>query len=102
MRCLYIWIMSVVHDHRGVPIRLTGERMAHILEHPEMSGMEASVSETLRRPESVVRSRSDEEARLYYRFHADTPVGAKFLCVVVKVRSEDAFVLTAYLTDNRI
>lgn len=74
--------------------------MAHILEHPEMSGMEADISETLRRPESVVRSRSDEEARLYYRFHDDTPVGAKFLCVVVKARREGAFVLTAYLTDK--
>ncbi|MGH3088117.1 MAG: hypothetical protein ACRDSJ_12455, partial [Rubrobacteraceae bacterium] len=74
--------MSVVHDHRGMPIRLTDERMAHMLEHPEMSGMETGISETLRRPESVVRSRSDESARLYYRFHPDTPVGAKLMCVV--------------------
>lgn len=92
--------MNVIHDHRGMPIRLTDERMAHILEHPEMAGMEASISETLRNPERVVRSRSDEEARLYYLFHPDTPVGEKFLCVVVKVFPEDAFVLTAYLTDR--
>ncbi|MBA2693856.1 MAG: hypothetical protein H0U65_15420 [Rubrobacter sp.] len=88
-RLLYIWKMDIVYDHRGMPIRLTDGRKAHILEHPEMSGMEAGISDTLRRPESVVRSRSDEETRLYYRFHPETPVGAKFLCVVVKVRSED-------------
>ena len=27
-------------------------------------------------------------------------VGGKHLCVVVKVRQEDAFVVTAYLTDR--
>ena len=30
--------MRVIHDYQGVPIRLTDERLAHILEHPEMVG----------------------------------------------------------------
>lgn len=65
-----------------------------------MAGMEPKIAETLRDPERVIQSRSDDEARLYYRFYTDAPVGEKFLCVVVKVRREDAFILTAYLTDR--
>ncbi len=53
-RRLYIWVMSVVHDHRGMPIRLSDERMTHILEHPEMSGMEAGIPEALRRPDFII------------------------------------------------
>lgn len=65
-----------------------------------MSGLEDAIEKTLQAPEAVVRSRSDEQARLYYRFYPDTLVGEKFLCVVVKVQAEDAFILTAYLTDR--
>jgi len=48
----------------------------------------------------VVESLFDPDIRLYYRFYRGTAVGAKHLCVVVKVSAEDAFVLTAYLTDS--
>lgn len=81
-------------------IRLTDERLAHILEHPEMEEMEAEIGETLAAPERVVRSRSDAEARLYYRFYPETRSDGKFLCVVVKALVEDPFVITAYLTDK--
>ncbi len=81
-------------------IRLTDERLTHILDHPEMANMETEIGETLLRPEHVAQSRSDEEVRLYYRFYPETRVGGKFLCVVVKFREEDAFVITAYLTDK--
>ncbi|MCZ7640697.1 MAG: hypothetical protein M5U12_34355 [Verrucomicrobia bacterium] len=66
--------MKILRDHEGLAIRLTDERLAHILEHPEMAAMEAAI--------------------------AFAPVvGGKYLCVVVKVLEADAFVLTAYLTD---
>lgn len=92
--------MRVLHDHEGLAIRLTDERLAHILEHPEMAGMEQAIEATLRGPERVVGSLSDPQARLYYRFYFGTRVGDRYLCVVVKVAGEDAFVLTAYLTDR--
>ena len=92
--------MRILHDYQGVPIRLTDERLAHILEHPEMAGLEGAIEETLTRPEKVVESFSDPQARLSYRFYVGTRVGDKYLCVVVKVLGEDAFVLTAYLTDR--
>jgi hypothetical protein len=92
--------MQVLRDFQGLAVRITAERLRHILEHPEMAGMEAAIEETLRRPERVVQSMSDVAARLYYRFYIRTVVGGKFLCVVVKTIDEDAFVLTAYLTDR--
>ena len=92
--------MKLLRDFQGLSIRLTDERLAHILEHPEMAGMEPAIEETLLRPERVVASFSDPEARLYYRFYLGTRVGDKYLCVIVKMRDVDAFVLTAYLTDK--
>jgi hypothetical protein len=92
--------MRVIRDFQGVSIRLTDERLAHILEHPEMETLAGAIEETLRHPEKVVESLSDPDARLYYRFYVGTPVAGKWLCVVVKFVGEDAFVLTAYLTDR--
>ena len=92
--------MEVIVDYQGLAVRLTDERLAHILDHPEMIGLEAAISETLNHPALVIQSISDEAARLYYRFYSGTRVGDKFVCVVVKVKPGDAFVLTAYLTDE--
>ena len=92
--------MKVLHDFQGLAIRLTDERRTHILEHPEMVPMEPAIEETLLHPERVVQSFSDPQARLYYRFYFRTIVGSKYLCVVVKMLDDDAFVLTAYLTDR--
>ncbi len=89
--------MRTFRDYEGRAIRLTDERLAHILEHPEMRGMEDRIAETLLRPERVMESLSDPEARLYYRMYVATRVGDKYLCVVVKMADNDAFVLTAYL-----
>lgn len=48
--------MKVLKDHEGRPVRLTDERLAHILEHPEMQGMEGPIEETVRAPERVLES----------------------------------------------
>ncbi len=53
-------------------------RLAHILDHPEMVGLEAAIEET----------------------YPATRAGDKFVCVAVKVTGSDAFALTAYLTDK--
>jgi len=92
--------MRTLSDHRGRTVRLTEERLAHILNHPEMRGLESAVTETLRNPTLVIESRTDPSAELNYRFYLGTRVGDKWLCVVVKYAADDAFVLTAYLTDK--
>ena len=61
--------MKSLIDYEGRVIRLTDERLQHIVEHPEMRGMEDLIPEVLRTPERVVESLSDTLARLYYRFY---------------------------------
>lgn len=62
--------------------------------------MEAALEETLHHPTLVIQSSADKTAALNYRYYVGTKVGDKWLCVVVKYEKEDAFVLTAYLTDK--
>ena len=92
--------MRVLRDYRGVAIRLTDERLAHIREHPEMVPLQDAIGETLRIPDRVMTSVADPDARLYYRLYRATSVGDKYLCVVVKAPDDGGFVLTAYLTDR--
>ena len=92
--------MKALTDCFGHKVRLTDERLAHILEHTEMAGMAAEVEWVLRQPQFVRRSRSDTTVRLFYEYYARTIVGGKWLCVVVKYAENDAFVVTAYLTDK--
>lgn len=65
-----------------------------------MTGMGAEIERVLREPQLVRHSRSDKAVRLFYEFYAKTIVGGKWLCVVVKYMENDAFVVTAYLTDK--
>jgi hypothetical protein len=92
--------MATLSDYEGRSVLLTDERWHHIEEHPEMIGLRRAVAETLHEPAAVIQSASDPLAWLYYRFYHRTMVGGKHLCVVVKVRQDDAFVVTAYLTDR--
>lgn len=62
--------------------------------------MTQAIAETLLSPQKVIRSLSDPGAYLYYRFYFGTRVGDKYLCVVVKIKGDDTFILTAYLTDT--
>jgi len=92
--------VKTVTDYSGRQVRITDERLAHILEHPEMNGMEEPIERTLRQPAEVRRSTTDETVELFYELESDTIVGSQWLCVVVKYTREDAFVITAYLTDK--
>ena len=92
--------MKTLKDCFGHSVRLTDERLAQIQEHPEMKAMGAEIERVLLQPQLVRLSRSDEVVRLFYEFYAQTAVGGKWLCVVVKYAENDAFVVTAYLTDK--
>lgn len=60
--------------------------------------MGGEIESAVNQPKLVRRSRSDPAVRLFYHLCPETPVGSKWLCVVVKYHQEDAFVITAYLT----
>ena len=62
--------------------------------------MDAEIRLAVNQPKFVRSSRSDFSVRLFYEFCAETPVGSKWLCVVVKYNDDDAFVITAYSTNQ--
>ena len=72
-------------DCFGNKVRLTAERQAHSV---------------LTQPQLVRHSHSDATVRRFYEFCARTILGDKWMCVVVKYAENDAFVVTAYLTEN--
>jgi len=45
--------MRTLRDYQGRSVRLTDERLAHILEHPEMANLESALVETLEHPALV-------------------------------------------------
>ena len=65
-----------------------------------MASLAEEIEQVLQRPAEVRISRSDAGVRMFYEFYAHTVVGGKWLCVVVKYLPDDAFVITAYLTDR--
>ena len=92
--------MIILSDFSGRSIRLTDERLAHVLEHLEMQGQEQRIAETLLTPHSVVQSHHDPAVPLYPKFYDETPVTRKYLVVVAKHLEQDAFVITAFFTDK--
>jgi len=55
----YLPIMKLIEDCFGRSVRLTDERLAHILEHAEMVEMEDEIEQILQTPSEVRLSRSD-------------------------------------------
>ena len=82
-------------------VLFTENRLKHVKEsHPELEGQLKNIDHTLKDPEKVVRSRSDSMVALFYKWFNKTPVGNKYLCVVVKDSDEYPFIITAYFTDT--
>ena len=93
--------MEILIDIHKRKIRFTKERRNHIeTDHPEMSEQIEKIRETLSTPERIVRSRTDPDVELFYRYYTITPVTQKYLCVVVKTLAGDLFIITAYFTDT--
>lgn len=92
--------MNVFTDYAGRSIRLTDERRAHLLGHPEMAGLESALAHAIASPDVAVQSNTDDTVLLYYRQQTTREFGEKLLCVVIKHLPEDSFVITAYLTDK--
>ncbi len=65
-----------------------------------MKSQISRISESLSDPDRIIRSATDPDVELFYRFYPSTPVTRKFLCVVVKVLPNDNFIITAYYTDT--
>ena len=81
-------------------VRITEERMEHVLRRSEMKNQRKKIAETLRNPDTIVESKYDKTVLLYHKFYPKTPVTTKYLLVAVKILDKDAFVITAFFTDK--
>ena len=89
-------------DERGNEVRLTEERLRHILRrHPEMAFQLHRFAETLATPDAVRPSGSSPTVQLYYRLYPDLRGRNRYVCLVVTQGSDHATILTAYL-DRKI
>ena len=85
-------------DEHGNEVRLTDERLRHILRrHPEMAFQLHRFAETLASPDTVTPSRSSSSVQLYYRLYPDLRDRNRYICLVVKRETGYSFILTAYL-----
>ena len=91
--------MKIVLPKNRVPIRITDERISHILQnHPEMRDEEHKILETLKNPDSILDG--DFGELLAVKFFPKTPVSKnKYLIVAYKeITDVDGFILTAYFS----
>ena len=65
-----------------------------------MVGQERRIREVLQKPDVVLTSQKDSSVHVYYRQYARGPVGSKQLMVAVKILEQDAFVITAFFTNE--
>jgi len=87
-------VTSTVLSRRGVPIRLTDERWAHIVEeHCELAGMRADVLETVSDAERVLAG--GHGALLALR---TVEAGKSLVVVYRETNPVDGFVITAFVT----
>ena len=91
-------ILFSVETPLGFRVRTTVSYWTIIttIKHPVMLGREADVQATLRAPDEVRLSQTDEQIYLFYRFD-----GAKrWVCAVTKRLNGEGFLVTAYRTSG--
>lgn len=90
-----------IQDISNRAIRLTDERLSHLeTDHPEMQGQLSKIIETMSDPDIINRSATDPQVELFYKHYLSTPVTTKFLCVVLKVLTDDNFIITSFFTNT--
>lgn len=82
----------------GFIVRIQSARWRLIVnvKHPVMIGRIRDVADALQLPDEIRRSLSDPDVYLFYQIERPN----RWLCVVVKQRDEDRFVITTYPTDT--
>ena len=82
-----------VYSKNGVPIRLTDERWAHIIEeHSELAGLQSEIVETVANPTEIFAGNQGELLAV----REVEP--EKYLVVVYRESQHDGFIITAFLT----
>ena len=84
---------ETVYSKNGVPIRLTDERWAHIMEeHGELACRRLEIVETVANPTEIFAGNRSELLAV-----REVEPG-KYLVVVYRESQQDGFIITAFLT----
>ncbi len=92
--------MKILKDYKNKDVRLPDERIRHFASRLARNEMFDLLEESLSDPDFIIQSKSDPQAVINYKFHRGTKGDDKYLCVVVKYDGSDAYVLTAYPSDQ--
>jgi len=89
-------ILGVAHSVNGVPIRLTDERWAHILDsHPEVASYRETILDAVEKPDYILASRRGAFAAVIVLGHT------AFLHVFyVEKGRRDGFILSALVEEK--
>jgi predicted RNA-binding Zn ribbon-like protein len=92
--------LAQVVSKGGVPLRITAERWAHIIEnHDYMAGNLDRVIETLQDPDYIVRG--SKGAKLALKHYTATVISEKDLVAIYReVGAADGFLITAFMTSK--
>ncbi|MDX9715586.1 MAG: hypothetical protein RBT37_09205 [Dissulfurispiraceae bacterium] len=83
----------------NVPIRLTAERWAHIVEsHDYMAGNQDIVFDTIENPEFIASGAEGESIAV--GFECKTSISLKRAVVIYKEIETDGFIITSFLTSK--
>ena len=92
--------VKILKDYKGRNVRMPDERIRHFANRLARNDMFDLLEETVAEPDFIIQSRSDPKAVINYKLHKGTKGSDKYLCVVVKYEGDDAYVLTAYPSDE--
>ncbi len=90
-------MIFAVREKTGRLIRLTNERWAHIIKHPEMANKIEQIKETLTHPTKITAFVFDSRVRFYYRYYKERN---GYLFVSVKYLNGEGFIITSFYTDK--
>jgi hypothetical protein len=86
-------MLATVNSVNDVPIRLTEERWAHILEgHGELANMQGQILDTVAKPDRILAGGTGELLAI------KEIESGKWLIVVYRENSDDGFIITAFWT----
>ncbi len=93
-------VLAEIISKDGVPLRITAERWAHIIEnHDYMAGSLDKVIETLQDPDYIVRG--DKGTKMALKYYPTTAISEKELIAIYREMSTaDGFLITAFLTSK--
>lgn len=88
----------IVETPLGFQVRTTVSywQIITTIKHPVMLGREADVQGTLRNPDEIRLSRTDEQIYLFYRSDGKK----RWVCAVTKRLNGEGFLVTAYRTSK--